>query len=136
VWKVAPQVGSPQWDHLYGWKDLAQREVEPLRLDSPVFTGDYEYASELSFYLPTRPDVRPLPDASRPTAFDFFGVQTMPTDFNRVVLVRRLPKGYDPPPSWHALGSGYDYPMLKVASQYKEKRQIRNSLIEIAQRQP
>jgi 4-amino-4-deoxy-L-arabinose transferase-like glycosyltransferase len=136
VWKVAPQVGSPQWDHLYGWKDLAQREVEPLRLDSRVFTGDYEYASELSFYLPTRPDVRPLPDATRPTAFDFFGDQAMPTDFNRVVLVRRLPKGYDPPPSWHALGSGYDYPVLKVASQYKEKRQIRNSLIEIAQRQP
>jgi len=136
VWKLSPKLGSPQWDHLYGWRELAQHEVEPLRLDSPVFTGDYEYASELSFYLPTLPDVRPLPDATRPTAFDFFGDQTMPSTFNRVVLVRRLPKGYDPAPVWPALGPGYDYSPPKVFSQFKDGRQIRNSLIEIAERQP
>ena len=136
VWKISPRLGSPQWDHLYGWRDLAQWEVEPLRLDSPVFTGDYEYASELSFYLPTQPDVRPLPDPTRPTAFDFFGDEISPESFDRVVLVRRLPKGYDPPPAWPALGLDYEYSLLKDPSQFKETRQIRRSLIEIAERQP
>jgi hypothetical protein len=136
VWKISPQLGSPQWDHLYGWRDLAQREVEPLRLDSPVFTGDYEYASEMSFYLPNHPDVRPLPDPTRPTAFDFFGDEISPESFDRVVLVRRLPKGYDPPPAWPALGLGYEYSLLKDPSQFKETRQIRRSLIEIAERKP
>ena len=104
AWKLSPKLGNPQWDNLFGWRDLAVREVEPLRLGSPVFTADYEYAAELSFYLPAQPDIRPLADPARPTAFDFFGKVPAPQSFERVVLVRRLPRGYDPPPPWPALG--------------------------------
>jgi len=135
VWKLSPNLGSPQWDHLYGWRDLAEGKVEPLRLDSIVCAADYEYASELSFYLPTRPEVRPLADPTRPTAFDFFGDDEFsPLSLSRVVLVRRLGKGYDAAPSWHPLGPGYSYSMLNDVSQYEDGRQIRRSLIEVAQR--
>jgi hypothetical protein len=134
AWQISPKLGSPQWDHLYGWRQLAEREVEPLRGDSPVFTADYEYASELLFYLPDGADVRPLSDPTRPTAFDFFGDQSSPTSFDRVVLVRRLPKGYDAPPPWLVLGPAYDYTILKVSSQIEQGRQIRRTLIEVAER--
>jgi 4-amino-4-deoxy-L-arabinose transferase-like glycosyltransferase len=136
VWKLSANLGSPQWNHLYGWRDLAEREVEPLRFDSTVCAADYEYASELSFYLPTRPEVRPLADPTRPTAFDFFrDDESSPRSLPRVVLVRRLPKGYDAAPSWHPLGPDYVYSMLNDFSQYQDGRQIRRSLIEVAQRQ-
>jgi hypothetical protein len=135
VWKLSPNLGSPQWDHLYGWRDLAERKVEPLRLDSTVCAADYEYASELSFYLPTRPEVRPLADPTRPTAFDFFGDgESSPLSLSRVVLVRRLGKGYDAAPSWRPLGPDYVYSMLNDVSQFQDGRQIRRSLIEVAQR--
>ena len=134
VWRISPKVGAAQWDHLYGWRDLAQREVDPLRLDSPVLTADYEYASELTFYLPAHAQVRPFPDPGRPTAFDFFGDSIAPDMETRVVLVRRLAKGYDPAPFWPAMGPGYDYSTIKIPSQYKEGRQIRRSLIEVAER--
>jgi len=134
VWKLSANLGSPQWDHLYGWRDLAEREVEPLRFDSMVWAADYEYASELSFYLPTHPEVRPLADPTRPTAFDFFDDGSSPQSLPRVVLVRRLGKGYDAAPSWHPLGPDYDYSMLNDFSQYQDGRQIRRSLIEVAQR--
>jgi 4-amino-4-deoxy-L-arabinose transferase-like glycosyltransferase len=133
VWKVAPSVQTPQWDHLYGWGELARLGVEPLRMDSPIFAADYEYASELSFYLPDKPDVFPLPDPTRKTAFNFFSPPDMQSSW-RAVLVRRLPKGYEPPASWPALGLGYEYTMLSEFAQYNGKRQIRRSLIEVAQR--
>ncbi|MGD0462590.1 MAG: glycosyltransferase family 39 protein [Tepidisphaeraceae bacterium] len=134
AWKISPKIGSPQWDNMFGWRDLATREVEPLRLDSPVFTADYEYAAELSFYLPNEPEVRPLADAARSTAFDFFGDDAAPRSFARVVLVRRLPKGYDPPLSWPALGSDFSISNLRDPSEYRYGRQIRRSLIEVAVR--
>jgi hypothetical protein len=133
-WKISPKIGSPQWDNLFGWRDLAVREVDPARLGSPVFTADYEYAAELSFYLPKQPDVRPLIDPARGTAFDFFGGYPSPQSFARVVLVRRLPRGYDAPAEWPALGSGFDISDLRDPSQYREGRQIRRSLIEVAER--
>jgi hypothetical protein len=133
IWKIEPNVQTPQWDHLYGWSELARLGVEPLRMDSPVFAADYEYASELSFYLPQRPDVWPLPDATRKTAFDFFSPPDAQSFF-RVVLVRRLPKGYEPPTPWPALGSRYDHTMLSEFDQFKDNRQLRRSLIEVAQR--
>ena len=76
------------------------------------------------------------PEADRPIRVDFFGDEISPESFDRVVLVRRLPKGYDPPPAWPALGLGYEYSLLKDPSQFKETRQIRRSLIEIAERKP
>jgi 4-amino-4-deoxy-L-arabinose transferase-like glycosyltransferase len=133
-WKLSPKIGSPQWDNLFGWRDLAAREVEPLRLDSPVFTADYEYASELSFYLPNQPDVRPLADATRATAFDFFRDSPAPKSFARVVLVRRLPRGYDPALAWPALGTEFVISNLRDPSEYRYGRQIRRSLIEVAER--
>lgn len=134
AWKLSPKLGSPQWDNLFGWRDLAVREVEPLRLGSPVFTADYEYAAELSFYIPTQPDIRPLVDPARPTAFDFFGNYPAPQSFARVVLVRRLPRGYDPPPPWPALGRAFSISVIKDPSEYRYGRQIRRSLIEVAER--
>jgi hypothetical protein len=133
-WKISPKIGSPQWDNLFGWRDLAVREVEPLRLGSPVFTADYEYAAELSFYLPNQPDVRPLVDPARTTAFDFLGEYPSPRSFARVVLVRRLPRGYDAPAPWPALGADYVISDLRDPSEIRDGRQIRRSLIEIAER--
>jgi hypothetical protein len=133
-WKISPKIGSPQWDNLFGWRDLAVKGVYPLQLGSPVFTADYEYAAELSFYLPERPDVRPLIDPARATAFDFFGESPSPQSYARVVLVRRLPKGYDAPAAWPALGAGYVISDLRDPSEYREGRQIRRSLIEVAER--
>jgi 4-amino-4-deoxy-L-arabinose transferase-like glycosyltransferase len=134
VWEKFPNLGAAQWDHLYLWRQLAQTEVDPLRIDSPIFTGDYEYASELSFYLPPGAVVRPLPDPGRPTAFDFFPGFPSPDSSDRVLLVRRLPKGYDSAPLWQPLGPGYDYPAIKTVSQNQGRRQIRRSLIEVARR--
>jgi 4-amino-4-deoxy-L-arabinose transferase-like glycosyltransferase len=134
AWKISPRAGSPQWDNLFGWRDLAVRDVEPLRFDSPVFTADYEYASELSFYLPNQPEVRPLPDQARPTEFDFFGDQSPSASFPRVVLVRRLPRGYDPIPPWHPLGPQFVVTRIEDPSEYRDGRQIRRSLIEVYQR--
>jgi 4-amino-4-deoxy-L-arabinose transferase-like glycosyltransferase len=134
AWRVSPKIGSPQWDNLFGWRDLAVKEIAPLRLDSPVFTADYEYAAELSFYLPNQPEVRPLADPTRPTAFDFFGDAASPQSFARVVLVRKLPRGYDPPAPWPALGRDFDIVNVQVSSQSRFGRQIRRSMIEVAQR--
>jgi 4-amino-4-deoxy-L-arabinose transferase-like glycosyltransferase len=134
VWKISPKLGGTQWDYLYGWQDLATHDVAPLGVGSPIFTADYEYASELTFYLPDHPDVRPLSDPTRPTAFDFFDPQISPAASPSVVLVRRLSRGFDAPPPWQPLGLNYDYSVLNISSQFKEGRQIRRSLIEVAQR--
>jgi hypothetical protein len=134
VWRVAPSVGTPQWDHLYGWSELAKNGVEPVREDSPIFAADYEYASELTFYLADRPEVWPLADPTRKTAFDFFPGKTDPQSYSRVVLVRRIPKGYDAAAGWPALGPGYDYSLLSGFRQFKYGREIRRSLVEVAQR--
>jgi 4-amino-4-deoxy-L-arabinose transferase-like glycosyltransferase len=133
-WKISPKIGSPQWDNMFGWRDLAVTEIDPLRLGSPVFTADYEYAAELSFYLPKQPVVWPLIDPARATAFDFFEEYPSPQSFARVLLVRRLPRGYDAPAEWPALGSGFVISDLRDPSQYREGRQIRRSLIEVAER--
>ena len=134
VWKVAPSISTPQWDHLYGWSELARNGVEPMRQDSPIFGADYEYASELSFYLPDKPQVWPLADQTRKTAFDFFGGQSDPQSYARVVLVRRISKGFDTVTTWPALGPGYGYSMLSDFQQFKNGREIRRSLVEVAQR--
>jgi 4-amino-4-deoxy-L-arabinose transferase-like glycosyltransferase len=129
VWRIAPKIGTPQWDHLFAWHELAVNEVQPQIFDSPVFTGDYEYAAELSFYLPGQTPVWPLPDPTRPTAFDFFPNVPNPQTFDRLVLVRRLPKGYDPPSDWRPLGPRWSYKMLSDPSQFKQGRQIRRSQV-------
>ena len=112
---------SPQWDNLFGWRDLAVKEIEPLRLDSPVFTADYEYAAELSFYLPNQPEVRPLADPTRPTAFDFFGDAASPQSFDRVVLVRRAAQGVRSPAGLAGAGRDFDIVNVQDPSQFKPK---------------
>jgi len=135
IWKISPKIGSPQWDQLFGWRDLAEKQVDPLRIGSPVFAADYGYASELSFYLPGQPEVRPLPDPTRLTAFDYFGDQSPPENFPRLVLVRNIhPKGYDPVPPWPAIGLGYSYSDITVYDKLINGRQVRRSLIEVASR--
>lgn len=134
VWKITPKLGTPQWDHLFEWRQLAVNEVAPQMLESPVFAADYEYAAELSFYLPDQPDIWPLSDPARPTAFDFFPDVPGPQSFQRIVLVRRLPKGFDAPAAWQPLGPNWKYVVVGDPSQFKEGRQIRRSLIEIATR--
>jgi 4-amino-4-deoxy-L-arabinose transferase-like glycosyltransferase len=133
IWKKFPAVGSPQWDNLYGWRELAQRQVDPLRMDSPVLTADYEYASEMLFYLPPGAVVWPLSDPTRPTAFDFFPDHSPLPSVLRAVIIRRLAKNLDPPGPWHVLGAAYDYTDFTDAVQFKDSRLIRRSLIEVAQ---
>jgi 4-amino-4-deoxy-L-arabinose transferase-like glycosyltransferase len=79
-------VGNPQWFRIFGWRELAQK-VDPMRQGSPVFTTDYEYASELSFYLPDHPLIWPV-RAERPTVFDQLPGYQPPGAFDRIVLVR------------------------------------------------
>jgi hypothetical protein len=90
---ISPKLGNPQWDRLFGWRELAQK-VQENRLGSPVYATDYEYASELMFYLPNHPTVWPLSDellgVHRPTAFDQFAGYTSPESHQRVLLVRKL----------------------------------------------
>jgi 4-amino-4-deoxy-L-arabinose transferase-like glycosyltransferase len=87
---INPRLGNPQWDRLFGWRELAAN-VDAVRGNSPVYATDYEYASELSFYLPGHPMVWPLPiEPTRPTAFDDIPGYIAPQLFDRAVLVRRL----------------------------------------------
>jgi 4-amino-4-deoxy-L-arabinose transferase-like glycosyltransferase len=79
-------IGNPQWFRIFGWRELAQK-VDPLRQGSPVYTTDYEYASELSFYLPDHPLIWPV-RAERPTIFDQLPGYQPPGAFDRIVLVR------------------------------------------------
>lgn len=134
AWKLSPKLGSPQWDNLFGWRDLAVRDVEPLLQGSPLFAIEYKYAGELSFYLPGQPDIRSLVDPARPTAFEFFGNSQVPQSFARVVLVRPLPRGYDPPQPWPSLGPDYRLVTIADPSEYRYGRQIHRSQIEVFQR--
>jgi 4-amino-4-deoxy-L-arabinose transferase-like glycosyltransferase len=90
---ISPKLGNPQWDRLYGWRELAG-EVQQYRRGSPVYATDYEYASELTFYLPDHPTVWPLADdllgVHRPTVFDQVLGYTPPSAHQRVLLVRKL----------------------------------------------
>ncbi|MDP9172379.1 MAG: glycosyltransferase family 39 protein [Planctomycetota bacterium] len=88
TWAVRPSLGTPLWDELFGWRTLAT-EVEKEKQDSPVFTTDYEFASELSFYLPGHPSVWPLREPSRPTVFDFIGTPPDIGSLLRMLIVRR-----------------------------------------------
>jgi 4-amino-4-deoxy-L-arabinose transferase-like glycosyltransferase len=91
VMSISPKLGNPQWDRLFGWRELAQK-VQDVRQGSPIYTTDYEYASELSFYLPDHPAIWPLSDLRlgdhRPTVFDQIKGYTPPADHARVLLVR------------------------------------------------
>jgi hypothetical protein len=91
--KISPKLGNPQWDRLFGWRELAE-QVQERRGGSPVYATDYEYASEMTFYLPEHPTVWPLSDellgVHRPTAFDQIEGYTPPAAHERVLLVRKL----------------------------------------------
>jgi hypothetical protein len=86
-----PKLGNPEWDRLFGWRELAQ-EVQKYREGSPIYTTDYEYASELSFYLQDHPSIWPLTDdllgVHRPTVFDQIPGYAAPSVYPRVLLVR------------------------------------------------
>ncbi len=88
---ISPKLGNPQWDRLFGWRELAQK-VQDVRQDSPIYTTDYEYASELTFYLPDHPKVWVLSDQRlgdhRPTVFDQIPGYTPPGDHARILMVR------------------------------------------------
>jgi 4-amino-4-deoxy-L-arabinose transferase-like glycosyltransferase len=126
---ISPNLSTPQWDNTFGWTDLATK-VDSVREDSPVLTGDYEYASELTFYLPNHPDVRPFHDDNRLTAFDFF--PPGPQDGHRWVLVRRLPRDFTYMAPWNPLGGVVQYDSPEEFLQYEKGRLIRRSQIETA----
>jgi 4-amino-4-deoxy-L-arabinose transferase-like glycosyltransferase len=126
---LSPKFSSPQWDAVFGWTDLA-RAVDRVRDGSPVLTGDYEYAAELTFYLPGHPAVRPFHDDTRLTAFDFF--TPCPENVGRWVLVRRLQRDFSYAPPWKPLGGIVQYQPTQEISLYVKGRLIRRSQIEVA----
>jgi 4-amino-4-deoxy-L-arabinose transferase-like glycosyltransferase len=87
-WALFPRMHMPPWEQQFGWRELAQK-VDSLRDQAPVYSVDYSYASELSFYLAGRPDVWPLPGSDRPTAFDDIPGYPPVSRFDRVILVRK-----------------------------------------------
>jgi hypothetical protein len=87
-WALFPKLHMPPWEQQFGWRELAAK-VDPLRQGSPVYSVDYSYASELTFYLSGRPQVWPLPYSDRPTAFDEMPGYPPVGQFDRVIEVRK-----------------------------------------------
>jgi dolichyl-phosphate-mannose-protein mannosyltransferase len=88
---ISPKLGNPQWDRLFGWRELAEK-VQEVRQDSPIYTTDYEYASELTFYLSDHPQIWVLSGQRlgdhRPTVFDQIPGYTAPGTHSRILMVR------------------------------------------------
>jgi hypothetical protein len=98
-WTLFPRFHMPPWDQQFGWRELAAK-VDSLRDGAPVYSVDYAYASELSFYLRGRPEVWPLPGSDRPTAFDEIPGYPPVADFDRVILVRKQLAGVPATVDW------------------------------------
>ena len=65
-------------NQFFGWRRMALA-VEPFRGDATIICGTHQDAAELSFYLPSQPEVWVFPitdpsghPVSRPTAFEYF----------------------------------------------------------------
>jgi undecaprenyl-diphosphatase len=58
-------------DQQFGWQELGRR-VGELNDGRPIVCNRHQFAGEVAFYAPGRPDVWPAADGSRPTAFDYF----------------------------------------------------------------
>ncbi len=89
IWAINPRWSAPMFDELFGWRELAAK-VDGLRGDTPVMAADYQYASELSFYLPGKPTVWPFPDNARMTAYDFFPSGPLLNSMPRLLYVQRI----------------------------------------------
>lgn len=98
-WALFPRMHMPPWEQQFGWRDLAGK-VDSLRHGAPVYSVDYGYASELSFYLSGRPEVWPLPYSDRPTAFDDMPGYPPVSQFDRVILVRKQLTGVAMTSDW------------------------------------
>ena len=131
-WALFPRLHMPPWEQQFGWRDLAA-EVDPLRQGAPVYSVDYGYASELSFYLSGRPEVWPLPFSDRPTAFDDMPGYPPVSQFDRVILVRKQLAGISMAPDWRV--ANY-LPHVEVIHFDPEKlgHVVRRNLITIATR--
>jgi len=91
VWRIDSSLRTPQWDEMFGWRELARR-VDKLAQVRPVLGQDYRYAAELEFYLPGQPPVWQVEDwrALRRTQYDYFpGPRPNPDRYASYVLVRR-----------------------------------------------
>ncbi len=88
AWAIDSKLNVPKWNELFGWRELAVK-VDLLAMDRPIFANDYQLASELSFYLPGQPDIRPLAGSDRPSAFDYFTPAPNFTSVQSLVFVRK-----------------------------------------------
>jgi len=129
-WALFPRFHMPPWDQQFGWRELAGK-VDSLRDGAPVYSVDYSYASELSFYLAGRPEVWPLPYSDRPTAFDDIPGCPPVSRFDRVILVRKQLAGVAMVADWRV--ANY-LPHVEVIhfDQMKLGHLVRRNLITIA----
>lgn len=69
IWWAGPD--HLQAKELFGWQRYAQI-VQGLRGRAALACNDYQQASELSFYLPGRPEIFAMNIRSRASAYDYF----------------------------------------------------------------
>jgi hypothetical protein len=105
VWSINPKIPSPQWDRLFGWRELAA-DVDQSRGNSPVYAEDYEYASEMSFYMKGQPETYMLNWWHRPTAYDYFPGRPDIDQLDRFLIVKKITRD-GPLPAGAKLQQGF-----------------------------
>jgi 4-amino-4-deoxy-L-arabinose transferase-like glycosyltransferase len=132
VWAINSSWGIKKWNDLFGWRELAA-EVDQVRGQRQVFGADYEWAAELSFYMPGQPEIWPLSSLVRPSAFDYFPDSRKLDSFQRVLVVSGIGKTATRPSGSVALRN-FQIVTDMDFSTFKHGRELRRSLLLFADR--
>jgi len=91
AWMMFPKMHASKWDEPFGWRELAAKVDQTARANgfADTFTSDYQYAAELTFYLPGQPMIFPLEGSDRPTEYDYLRPRPLAALSPRVVFVRK-----------------------------------------------
>jgi len=97
AWMIYPKMHASKWDEPFGWRELATHVNLKAQANgfADIFTSDYEYAAELSFYLPGQPTIFPLEGSDRPTEYDYMSPHPTAAQSPRIVYVRKHEDGPD-----------------------------------------
>ena len=131
-WVAAPQIPTSAWDQQYGWPQLAAETVRRAG-NLPVITGQYQDASELSFYMPGHPMIWPLPYFKRLTAFDFFPGYVPASAYPQILVVAKIPKT-GPIPRNAGVPDGFDQSEAFPLDVTWRQHEIRRSVLTVADR--
>jgi hypothetical protein len=87
IWWIGPD--RLQAKEMFGWQQYATI-VQQLRRGDALACNDYQPASELSFYLPGRPEIFSMNIRSRPSAFDYFPGRPDLASIDRLLFVGKV----------------------------------------------